>query len=418
MSFGLPLTRRQLLGAVTATTLGGLALAPTVRPQVSAGESIPTPGPTHGPLGGDRFLEMLDRLPDFTKGNFFNPQVLVTYGDLAGQLEAVEVEAPAAPLSQYDDFGDYLNALYNLPLGSPVFSFAAADDWYELTGFDITEVTHWVESGEPPSRITLLRGNFDLDRITEAFTGQGYTIESVNGVDVLNGGDDFAIDFERQISRYWPGQSQNVALVDDETLIIAGSRELIEQVLATLDGDTMSIGTLQSVQALVPDELESLAGAMVVTGTSLIGGLDPSLLLDPDINEATIVAMQEEIADTKPLPPIRLALLGTTFGGPMPHGEDDPVPTVGPDDPIAQAQIRALFGSREDAEAALPIIEERLKTGASIRAQQPWEELLEGWALEVVGDDGLLVVRLGLPGNIARRVYEFFYNRDLGFISW
>lgn len=417
MSIQSRIGRRQLVAAVAATALGGYALTQGGRPRARAGEEIPTPGPTNGPLGGERFLEALSLAPDLTKGNFLEPQILFSYADLEGQLEAVGVEPAPTPLAEQEDFGDYLNALFNLPIADPVGTYARSEEWYPANGFDLTEVSQTIQLGEPPSQVTIVRGDFDLERITEALTGQGYTVESVSGVDVLNGGDDFDQDLERDVSRFWLGKGQNFALVDERTLVVAGSTELIELSLAAIQGDGTAVSDVASIRALVPDELESVAGALVVTGTSFVGGMDPAIALDPEVNEATLEAVEQEIAERESLPPIRVGMLCTTFGGPLPSGPDDPEPTVAPGAPVAQAQIRALFGSREDAEAALPIVTERLETGTSLKEQRPWSEVLRGWALDVVGDEGLLVIRLGLPGNAARRVFNLLYDRNLGFIS-
>ena len=151
----------------------------------------------------------------------------------------------------------------------------------------------------------------------------------------------------------------NVALMPDGALITARTLDAVT-LAETAAGERDSLAGNDLVQTLLerPDHAAGFGDAP--SGHLLAGTIDPTAVLDGDDEDGsgqsaldrTADRIATQIAEQAGMPPILLALAGTT--GEM---------------PISRACFTLLMASEEDAEAAAPVIEERLETGQSIVTQ-------------------------------------------------
>jgi hypothetical protein len=70
------------------------------------------------------------------------------------------------------------------------------------------------------------------------------------------------------------------------------------------------------------------------------------------------------------------------------------------------------------AQEAVPVIEERLATGATASEQQPFAEIFPEPTVTAVPEEAVVVVELPF-GETSRGILRILFNsRDLGFVAW
>ena len=117
---------------------------------------------------------------------------------------------------------------------------------------------------------------------------------------------------------------------------------------------------------------------------------------------------------------MRLALLGVTPGGPINWPGAAPA-DASPDQPRARFRIAVLFATEHDASLAVPVIEERLATQASIRRGEPFADLFPAADQDVraLPDVPVVVVDLGYADDASLTLWvDLLIQRDLGFVAW
>src|SRR5690606_41809491 len=114
--------------------------------------------------------------------------------------------------------------------------------------------------------------------------------------------------------------------------------------------------------------------------------------------------------------PVRHVLLGVTAGWSAGAGSDTPEQPDGV--PAARNVAIAHLLSDADAQAAVPVIDERLATGEPLSAP-PFREIYSAGTVAALA--GTPVVRIDLvPGvtTTPRAIYELAISRSLTFLAW
>jgi hypothetical protein len=384
------------------------------------GTALPSPGQARqGSIefteAGTALAEMLQLAPDLTGVAEEPPLQLATFADLAAQSAAVEMAVPAGV--EDENFVIWAYALMPLLLPNPLFSNALSADWPSLLGFDLTEIDQSLEVGEPPLVVTLLRGRFDEERLRAAWANQGGQVIDVDGVEVASMRGDFEIDRESELSRIAFSRYNNAAILPDGTVAFSPSLDGMRATIAAAKGTGPSLGDRVDVAALVGAIEQPLASAVLMNGAGLQGTpLVGSFAGTPIPEMADAVAT--EMAEFAEMPPITTALLGVTPGGPLsrPMSQDD---EPQPDVVRAQFEIALLLPTREAAETAVRVAEERLATGSSMRTGRPLTDYFSSWESRVAEDAPVAVLALQFGPETQPAIwFQMIFSRDLVFLAW
>ncbi len=364
---------------------------------------------------GTALAEMLQLAPELTGLADEPPLQLATFADLAAQSAAAEMPVPAGV--DDENFVVWARALMALLLPTNLFQFALVADWPGLLGFDLTEIDQAMEVGEPPLVITLLRGRFDEEKLRAAWANQGGQVIDVDGVEVASMRGDFEFDIMSDLGRFGFARYNNAAILPDGTVAFSPSLDGMRAVIAAAQGTGPSLGDRVDVAAVAGAIEQPLASAILMHGAGLQGM--PELGFDVATPLAEVAdAMATEIAEFAKMPPITLALLGVTPGGPLsrpPSQADTPQPDI----PRAQFEIALLLPTREAAETAVRVAEERLATQSSLRTQQPLTDYFSSWESRVLEDVPVAVLELTFaPDVFPTNWYRMLFARDLPFLAW
>lgn len=400
-------TARRLARTSTARWLALATLLLALWPAV-----VPAQGATPAAAPSGAMTELFGLVPAQLPGVEEPADLLISYADIATQLDAVGVEAPAG----VDDpgFDRWTDATRWLALPGDARAFVKL--WREGFGFDLTQVDQAISIDAPPAHLALYRGRFDPEAVLAALTEVGYQPVTVNGQELLSIRDDFAID-PASPTGYRMAQMNFGAVLPDGTLAFASAGAPLAAVLDVAAGTAPSMLELEGVAMLVEQAPPDLVSGTIVHGFHLELGIPPALIdvigtPDPDL-DAVATAAAGEIAAARELPPVAMALLGATAGGPI--GEA-PLPAGMP---AARAVALVQMLDPASAEAAVPIVEGRLEQGASASTGRPYAELFSGWTVEALPGTPLLRVELTLAESTAPSILtQMLTKRDLGFLSW
>ncbi len=361
-------------------------------------------------VGASGLTEMLAMVPAELP-ELEDPEGLyVAYADLAAQLDAVGIEPPAS--FEDEGFRDWSRATLGMWLPSiPSLWFQEFRADY---GFDLLQAEQTLEISLPPFNLSLYRGQFDEAAVLAALEEIGYRPGGVADRLVLSLGDE--ISFEGP-GRYTLGAMNYMTILEDGTLAFASQRSTIEAIIAVDNGEAPSMAEEDGVATLLSHAPSDLVTALLAPGTQLMadplaGFLRTEAGATPDLD-----AMATEQAAIAEMPRVSLALLGETAGGPlMPAGEGTPEPL--PENvPAARGVIVLLMPGPAAAEAAVPVIEERLATGATLSNGQPFAQLFPDPTVTAVPEEAVVVVELPF-GETSRGILRVLFNsRDLGFVT-
>lgn len=375
-----------------------VVLAGSVVPAVSsAQEATPV---ADGPNSG--LASMLHLAPDVMAGPDAPDTLIATYANLETQLDTIGGSRPA----NIDDehFVRWAFGLESLFLPDLFLQSALSARWQEMIGFDILDLDETLEIGEPPTR-TLLRGRFARNDIESAWSRLGYQMSEVNGITVasLSADGDFSIDNELQ--RYAFSRFNNAAFLPDGTLAYAPTLDGLTEIIEVAQGNAPSLADREDVSALVQASDKQLVSAILTNGDYL----RYETLLGPVADQVTPFPDQ--------IPPIELALLGVTAGGPIsrPMTQASPTPGI----PNASFEIALLMQSEADAAKVAEIALDRIATGASWLTRRPLSEFFASWDSHVVSDPP--VARLSLTfssDSFATFWLRMVLSRDLPFLAW
>jgi hypothetical protein len=400
-----------LPAAVTLLLILSLGTAHGTLP-AAAHADVATPAAV--PVDPGSLTAMLGHVPAVVPGLAAPESVNVAYADLAGQLAAVGVTPPDT--LDHDGFVAF----------SPRWSAATAmletpgrsredilsEDWRASFGFDITQVDQIVEVthlGESPSfRLTLYRGRFDQAAVRSSLEGIGYRPFDAGGAPAWSVRGDYEwVDPGSGVGRfgYDFGMMNYATLLPDGILAFAPTAAAIEAVLAVAAKNAPALTDRSDVAVLLAHAPADLAWALMVDGAKL----------------ARAPELASFFATPPPppgqLPPVSLALLGLTAGGPLSaFGEATPEP-LPPGVPAVDLVLALLMGSPADAAAAAPVVEERLATHASRTHDRPFAELFPVRSVRAVPHEPVLLIELSLGVGVPpRTLVNLWYDWDLAFV--
>ena len=393
--------RDMLIGAAAAT--GWIALPGSRARSVAVKDSTPE-------ADGPQALAMLRFVPiDIFEAADENP-ILASVADLAARTDSSGIDRPA---SQDDPaFSDWIKTTNGLAMPSP-FARAFTPDWLATFGWDGFQADQTLEFGQPPDNAQVYIGRFDQDAIDDAMLASDYEVVETEGAAAawsLSAEGD--LDLDSDVGRLALGGMNNVVLMPDGVLITARTLDTATLLAETAAGERDSLAGNELVQTLLEAQTTPLDSAMLLPGTSFAGIIDPTAILIDETDDdedssgqsaldrtADRIATQIAEQAQSGMPPILLALAGTT-------GET----------PVSRACYTLLMASEEDAEAAVPVIEERLETGVSVATQEPWAELFSDWTVEAVADAPVVTVELETERPALW--FNLIFQRDTGFVAW
>jgi hypothetical protein len=349
------------------------------------------------------------------------PELLIaTFADSAAQMASVGAKPPASIDDEAFDF--WVDSNWWMPVPSPIRENVLNEEWRPLFGFDRTQIDRSLEVGEPPARLFILQGRFDETELTTAWQASGYQPLDVPGAVVYSLAEDERIDFENPVQRLALGAMNNAAILPDGTLLFASRLDRLEQGIATARGEAPSLLDRPEIAELVAAGDPGLVAAFLTTGEALqaepIGDVNDSAT----VAAAFATAAAAEAAVVGAMPPVDLALLGVTAGGPLPfertEGGATPVGFL-PDAPDARLVISLRFADRAAVETAASVVDHRLASGQSASDQRPWTEFFADWTLAVAPDAPVLTVTLTYGPETRVDIWMgLLFRRDLGFVAW
>lgn len=381
-----------------------------------------TPEPAPGARSSERgALEtMLQLVPDDLPRSGELDHALV-FADAAGQLAALGLPAPTADLRGPDD----LRAL--VAVGGLAWPYHLARNghdptWREAFGFDRFQVDLAVGFGELSRTTTILRGRFDRRELAEAWARTGFLpvpakLAGATAVSFPNPGDLRVPAFRLAISGMF-----HAVILPDGILVFSQSAEGVRAVLDVVAGRAPSLAERPAVAALLDAAGSGLVSAALADGELLRGTGTTSPLLAVPTPAAIEAAATANVAIGR-MPTVRLALLGTTAGGPLWPLEDlsgTPYP-IPPDGLRARFRMALLLNEPDDAVAAAEVVADRLARGRLTLADVRWDELFPAAGRQVAAVPGAAVVLVDLgwenedpPTNWRGLLHE----REFGFAAW
>ena len=340
----------------------------------------------------------------------------INVADIATQLEVAGVTPPDTG----DDPGlrQWVTANYGMAMPSGAFDFLIL--WREDYGFDLLQADQTLWMHQSPFTLLLFRGRFDHDAIRARLTEKGYAEIEFGGYPLLSLRDDYEIDFDGPFNYGLP-EMNHAAFLEDGTIAFSSVRAALAAVLHVPAGTAPSLMDHEKIAKLVEQAPAGVVSGTIVSGTALAGSLPPAVI---EVIEAggtpDLDAIATESAATSEMPPIALLMLYATAGGPFidPSGPPEgPVPWEGV--PDGRAGALALMLSPEAAEAAVPVVEERLATGESGDAGVPYRDYFPQWDVRAVPSQPVLVVDLALdPERRRNHLWRMLFERELGFLAW
>jgi hypothetical protein len=310
------------------------------------------------------------------------PTVIVEYGNVAAQLDAVGATIP-------DSFGgDEASRWVGATLfAGPIIFLEYARVWPEdYFGFRIVDVEESLVAGDPPDRLIVLRGRFDSERVVEAWTRAGYVEDQVGTTRTWSIRGDHEMDLDSEAPFVFA--SMNYATVlDDGVLAFTSTAAAMADVVGATNGEIPSLADRSDLGQLLGSVEPTLTGAYVVAGA-----------------DAGSTA--------------ELVLLAWTPGGPVLWDNDEGTPyALPPDAPTQLAQIALLYADGTDVDAAADRIAENLETMSSALTNEPYAEYFPVRSVSTEPGSPIVMVELQSEERPAGRLArDMLLSRDLGFL--
>ena len=392
-------TRRHLI-AVTAAGLLASRL-----PRVGhAQDASPIPaGADDGSLPA-MLARVYDPIPDGGTG----PSTLLTYANIARQLEVRGLRGLDAALEDDDRLSEWIDGVDGLYLDNIIAERTFQAEFWEMVGFGPADIAQTMTIGDPPGITRIYRGDFDGAAIQRALESAGYEPIETDRGSVLSIGQDgeFAADNPIQvvaISAY-----NNIAIVDDSYLIASPFIVNVESALAVFAGSEATLANNRAVDTLMSAIEDELVTATILDGSVLSVANLPDFARE---GGPTPVA-----AET--IPPVVYALFGLTPGSmPSRYKDEDPQLQGDNDDTIPRSAfvIGLHLGSVEEAAAAVPVIQARFDGGVSVLNGQAYADLLGEAEVTAVAEAPVVTIRI--TGDRVGRIWlRVVFGLDLAFI--
>ncbi len=330
-----------------------------------------------------------------------------TFGNAQLQMDALGFQLPF-DMADPEALHNWIEGTFSVALPSAFRSYALIEDFEWLFGFTISQVYSGAEIGEPPGMVTMLRGDFDSNRIRASQLAQGYQRLDVDGYEVYSLSEEADFDLTNAIQALALARLNNSAVLDDGTLLYAPSLEILRTMLAP--GATLAEQTWvqQAVSAL---DLPLMTG-MVLGPGAFVPGIPEELLQPQSADEIADFMLAMQTRERSPV--VLAAVVGTTPGGPLAGISGDAEP-VAPGASTSVSKLALVYATAEEATLAAGQIDARLATGSSMLKEVPWSELIASWSAVPNPESNTVLVTLewvGMP-----RTLELIFVRDTGFIT-
>ncbi|MGH2548083.1 MAG: hypothetical protein ACRDHN_01755 [Thermomicrobiales bacterium] len=405
------LSRRSLI-AIATTLTGGAAIG--IRDVLAAPPDVAhLPASQSGTpaISADSAIgSLLARSYDPGTGLVDQLPIIAMYADLDLATAGVGIERP--PVGASDSDISYWSRMLTGVAFPQSFAYLLTPEWKQYTGCDIAQISQTIEIGEPPDMVSLLAGAFDRETAITAWSDGGYAkIEDDGEIAIYSIAEDAEISLTNPIQKTFLARRNNAAIIGDELIVFASTLDLMRKAIASATGNATPLGSAPGVVALLASTPELASGAFA-SGSSL-QTIPPGFAgLSPDEAATAIADTQEQT----PVPPILLALIGVTPGGPMPtsdsSGEATPIPTP----ETATLELSLLMASDEDAQNAIDLLDERLKTAISYRVRQPFTEWFTSWDLSVAEDAPIARLSIELQNCYPKIWMDLLFSSDFSFL--
>ncbi|MBX3069071.1 MAG: hypothetical protein KF883_01085 [Thermomicrobiales bacterium] len=390
------LSRRRLLQTSASTLVGGgLGATLALQDAVAQTPEVPAAG-MNGPL---RDLATFFSLAPLSN-NFTGSGELMTFGDLALRLEQVGVDlnAIAEPEEKRRQLG---LATLPVPFAELVRASFQAEDPVALFGWNAFDIDQSAYVMSDAMTLTVLRGRFDVDLIQRAWDENGYALVEQLGVPAASISAEPSFDVTTELGRLTLGKANNVAAVDDRTLIYASSLAGLEGMIESHRGDVESLGVMSTFNRVVAATPDALSGAVV---------LGPGAFVAPPAITAGESGIEFSTTwEPGPLP--LLGLVGFASGPELPEtgSSEEPIPSGS-----RQIAVRHFL-----TEAELDVAAKRtllyLDTQGSITMGLAWSEVFAGWQVWTDPENSAVISSIDLFGNEGAWL-QALYARDAWYL--
>ena len=392
-------TRRRLIAATAA------GLVATRFPAAALARDG-TPSPTGGDDGS--LPEMLARAYDPIVDGGLGPSTLVSYANIARQLEVHGLRSLDPPVADEDRFSEWADGVDGLFVDDVLLTFTRTQELWDTLGFGPADVTQSMVLGDPPETTRIYRGSFDGARIRASLAAFGFERVEIEHGAVLTIGREGEIDLRGGIMSSVLNAYNNIAVVDDAYVVACPYLVDLEAALTVLAGNGATLAANRAVDTLLTAVGEELVSATIIDG----GGLSVANMPDLGPLGASTPVPAGTIA------PAAYALFGITPGSMPSRYTDEDNQLQGDNDDTAprSAFVVALhLGSSREAEAAVPVIEGRLAEGVSLLDGRAYADLLGPATVAAVA--GAPVVKIRFTGDrVGRNWLRALLSRDLVFV--
>ena len=321
---------------------------------------------------------ILARIPALPGDQASWPTSIISWADIAGYCEAAGIQKPTSFVDE--TMKVWIQIGQRIPMNDDTLFLFMNAPWADIVGFSPWDIDQVALAGEPPEQLRIYSGQLDPERIEQAFAQWNYT-SSVNGDFRILVNPDNGLDPSRELDRYALGRFNHVG-VTDSLVIASRSADVLASAIDVAAGKGESLAESQ-VFADVAAAVEGMHGFMILNG-SLLG----SPIVNPGVLE-----------DGEAIPPARLLLGGIAAN------EDGHM-----------TSLIADLGNPAGAEAAVPVVQDRIDSLTSPVSKRPYAEDLEGYKVDVVKGTGL--VRVTVPNDtFAMRWMRYIFAGDLLFLA-
>lgn len=409
-----PLSRRSLL-AIAAMMTGGAAIGAR---SVFADPPEPvrhTKTSDATPVASDASPEwaaLFDRAYDPGTGLAEQAAMIATFADFDAETAALGLTKPTVGASD-DEIAQWTRRMPGLALPRD-YAYVLTPEWKEYTGFDVAQVSQTMEIGEPPAVVALYLGRFDRAAVIDTWKAGGYEeIEDDGEIAIYSISEDESFDLSNPIQKVFLSRRNNAAIVGSELILFTSSLDLLREAVLSATGEAAPLAEAPGVDALLANTPQLASGA-IVSGSSLQTLPVDIIGATPDEIATAIVEQQSQ----DQVPPILLALVGVTPGGPMPTLDfDNPDATPEPTPETATMELSLLMLTRDAAQQAIDVAGERLKTAVSVRTNRPFTEMFESWELSVAEDAPVARLSIALKDIFPKIWMDLLFSRDFPFLS-
>lgn len=366
-------------------------IGPTMVATPASPESAidPAPSPEPGSL-----IHLLGYAGDRLRDNSLPLSDIAQYADIQRWMDARGIAMPTGP----DDpaWDAWRAELPTLALPEILAMRGTDEVWISTYGFGLHDVQQVLAVGSAPDYIIVMRGNFDQETLNAAWAESGYQAVRVDGVTYWSLYPGGSVDLSAPSSRPALGNMNNIALLDDGTLIAATRSGRLEQAIRTAQGSNPSLAANDDIRNLLAPGIEpnDLMTAILLKGSVL------------EIPAATArVGVVAIATPSTTVPQAKMMLVG--LRRPIESQIDTMV-------------IVTLYDSAPDATGAYRRVDREFRGDTSTITNAPYTDRLQPLAMRVVASEGgdYLLFMQFTPLQGASDWMQIVEERDFGFIMW